>query len=314
MNTFKGFAFFLFVPAAMSCDMCSVYNASAARGESTPGFHVALAEQFTHSETLQSKGSEISNPIDQFRDSSISTWIVGYNVNHRFGVSVNVPYLYRTFKRAEGFEIERGSESGLGDMALVGRFVAFAKAEHEYTISVSLLGGVEFPTGDSGRLREEVNEVEVPGAPESGVHGDDLALGSGSFDGIVGVAASARWRRLFFSTDVQYFIRTRGDFDYRFGNELSVSGGPGVYVWFEENSTVALQAAFSYETKARDRIDDEKRADGIAAAWYASPGVIFTWGEHFSATCHVDIPLNIENRSVQVVPDYRIRGGLTWSF
>ena len=88
--------------------------------------------------------------------------------------------------------------------------------------------GVEFPTGDSGRLRQEHDEVEVPGAPPSGVHGNDLALGSGSFDAIVGGAANARWRRLFFSADVQYFIRTRGDFGYRFGNEVSVSGGPGV--------------------------------------------------------------------------------------
>ncbi len=304
----------LVVPGAMSCDLCSVYNASAARGESRAGFHVALAEQFTHSGTLQHGGSEVSNPIGQYRDSSISTLIVDYNFNDRFGVSLNLPYLYRTFKRAEGFEVERGTESGLGDVALLGRFFAFKKAEHEYSVSVSLLGGVEFPTGDSDRLREERDEVEVPGAPPSGVHGNDLALGSGSFDAIVGVAANARWRRLLFSADVQYFIRTRGDFGYRFGNELSVSGGPGVYLLFEEEDTLALQAGFSYESKARDRINGDKRNDGIVTSWYASPGVIFTWGEHFSATFNVDIPLDIYNRAFQAVPDYRIRGGLGWSF
>jgi len=137
----------------------------------------------------------------------------------------------------------------LGDIALLGRFIAFNKAEEEYTVSVSLLGGVEFPTGDSDRLREERDEVEAPGAPPSGVHGNDLALGSGSFDAIVGAAASARWRRLLFSADVQYFIRTRGDFGYRFGNEVSVSGGPGVYLLLAEEHTLAVQAAISYESK-----------------------------------------------------------------
>jgi hypothetical protein len=306
----------LFAGVAVSCgcDLCAVYNSSAARGESSQGFHLTLAEQFTHSGTLQQEGSEISDPAGQYRDSSISTIVVGYNVNQRFGVSLNLPYIHRTFRRAEGFEIEQGSESGLGDIALLGRFFPFTKAEHDYSMAFSLLGGIEFPTGDSGRLREEVDETEVPGAPPAGVHGNDLALGSGSFDGIVGATANARWRRLFFSADAQFFIRTRGDFGYRFGNELSIFAGPGVYLIFEEENTLALQAGFTYESKSHDRIAGEERDDGIVIAWYAAPGLIFTWGEHFSASLNVDVPLRIDNRAFQTVPDYRIRGGATWSF
>jgi hypothetical protein len=297
-----------------ACDLCAVYNASAARGESSAGFHLALAEQFTHSGTLQQNGEEIADPAGQFRDSSITSLILGYNFNPRFGLGLNVPYIHRSFKRAEGFEIERGTESGLGDLSLVGRFVAYTKTEHEYSFFLGFLAGLEFPTGDSGRLREEVDEPEVPGAPPSGVHGNDLALGSGSFDPIVGLSSNARWRRLFFSADAQYFFRTRGDFGYRFGNELSVSGGPGFYLLFQESQTLALLANLNYETKARDRIAGEKRDDGIVAAWYAGPGLVFTWGENFSATANADFPLRIANRSFQTVPDYRLRGGITWNF
>src|SRR5687768_15473249 len=110
------------VAASCGCDLCAVYNASAARGETGQGFHVALAEQFTHSSTLQQEGSEVSDPVGQYRNSSISTVVVGYNVTQRFGVSLNVPYIHRTFRRAEGFEIEKGSESGLGDISLLARF------------------------------------------------------------------------------------------------------------------------------------------------------------------------------------------------
>jgi outer membrane putative beta-barrel porin/alpha-amylase len=296
------------------CDLCAVYNASAARGESGAGFHAALAEQFTHSGTLQHNGDEISDPSDQFRDSSITSLIFGYNFNPRFGLSVNIPYIHRSFRRAEGFEIETGTESGLGDMSLLGRFVAYSKPEHDYSIFVSLLAGVEFPTGDSDRLQEEVEEEEVPGAPPSGVHGNDLALGSGSFDPIVGLSSNARWKRFSFALDLQYFIRTRGDFGYRFGSELSVSGGPGFYLLFEEDKTLALLANINYETKAHDRVAGEKRDDGILAAWYAGPGLIFTFGENLSLTANVDLPLRIANRSFQTVPDYRVRGGVTWNF
>lgn len=297
-----------------ACDLCTVYNANAARGEGKAGFHLALAEQFTHSGTLQENGSEISDPVGQYRDSSITSLIAGYNFTPRWSVSLNVPYIHRSFKRAEGFAVERGTESGLGDVALIGRWVVLLKPEHEYSYSVSLLGGVEFPTGDAGRLREEVDETETPGAPPAGVHGNDLALGSGSFDGIVGVSANVHWRRLLFELEAQYFIRSEGRFDYQFGNELSVAGGPGVYLLFDERKTLALHAAFSYETKARDSIDGAKRDDGIASAWYAGPGLSLTWGERFSATFNADIPLHIENRAIQTVPDYRVRGGVSWRF
>ncbi len=264
--------------------------------------------------TLQDHGSAIGNPFHQFRNSSVTSLIAGYNFTSRAGISINVPYIHRTFRRTEGFVVEEGSESGLGDLSLLGRFVVLTRREHEYSYSLSLLGGVEFPTGDSDGLQEEVNEVEVPGAPPSGVHGDDLALGSGSFDGIVGLAAQARWRRLFFNADAQYFLRTRGDFGYRFGNEMSIAAGPGVYFLFNEEMTLALQGAFTYETKARDRIAGVKRDDGLSLSWYISPGIAFTHGEHFSATLNVDIPLRLANRDIQVVPDYRLRGGVGWNF
>jgi hypothetical protein len=302
------------IPQLYPCDLCAVYNANAARGEGSTGFHLALAEQFTHSGTLQEDGSKVSNPIGQYRDSSITSLIAGYNFHPRFGVSLNVPYIHRSFKRAEGFEVERGTESGLGDMALVGRWMVLSKPEHDHSYSVSLLGGVEFPTGSASRLREEVNEMEGPGAPPSGVHGNDLALGSGSFDGIVGVSASGQWRRLVFATDAQYFIRTRGEFGYQFGNELSVSGGPGVYLWFDEAKTFAVHGHASYESKAHDSVDGVNRDDGIVIAWYAGPALTMTWGERFSATLNVDLPLHIANRGVQAVPDYRVRGGLAWHF
>lgn len=295
--------------------MCAVYNASAARGESSAGWHLTIAEQFTHSATLQDDGDEVDDPAEQYRDSSITSLLLGYNFNQRFGLSLNIPFIARSFQRAEGLEIEEDTESGIGDISLLGRWVIYAKPEHEYSVFLSLLAGLEFPTGDSGPLREEAEEeVEVPGAPPAGVHGNDLALGSGSFDPIVGFAGNARWKRLLFGADLQYFIRTRGDFGYRYGNELSISGGPGFYLLFKEEMSLAVHAAFNYETKARDRVAGVKRDDGILMAWYAGPGLTFTWGENFSATVNVDLPLRIANRSIQTVPDYRVRGGLSWNF
>ena len=92
--------------AGRACDLCAVYNASAARGEHKSGWHASLAQQFTHSGTLQENSEEIPNPIDQYRDSSVTSLLVGYNFTPRFGLSLNVPYIYRSFRRAEGLDVD----------------------------------------------------------------------------------------------------------------------------------------------------------------------------------------------------------------
>ena len=52
--------------------------------------------------------------------------------------------------------------------------------------------------------------MEVPGAPESGIHGHDLTLGSGSYDGIIGGQFSLRYKSFFFLTDTQFVVRGAG--------------------------------------------------------------------------------------------------------
>lgn len=300
----------LLLEPVMACDLCAVYNASAARGVHSAGFHLAIAEQFTHSGTLQEEGKEISDPVGQFRDSSITHFIAGYNVGQRFGVSLNVPYIHRSFKRAEGFEVEKGTESGLGDIALLGRFLVFKRFAHEFSIAVTVLGGVEFPTGDSDRLREEVEEVEVPGAPPAGVHGNDLALGSGSFDGIVGVALNTSWKQLLSwrtlntSSERAAILATASATSWLF------PGGPACIFCSARNEP--LRSSQALVTKVKRAI--ESMESNAMTAWYAGPALTFTLGERLSATANVDVPLRIYNRAFQTVPGYRVRGGLTWRF
>src|SRR5205085_5591808 len=108
-------------------------------------------------------------------------------------VQVGVPIIYREFERPEGFAIDRGHESGIGDLSLLGVFTPLRVEHMHSTFNWSVFGGLKFPTGDSDRLREELKEIEIPGAPESGIHGHDLALGSGSYDEVIGTGMYARY-------------------------------------------------------------------------------------------------------------------------
>jgi len=169
-----------------ACDLCSIYSATQARGEIGEGFFSGVAEQFSHFGTVQVDGQKVPNVAGQYLESSISQFYAGYNFNDRFGVQANLPVIYRSFKRPAGFETDRGTESGIGDVSLIGNFLVYRMLKENFTFSWSVLGGIKFPTGSTDRIKEEFNEVEDVGAPPSGIHGHDLTLGTGSFDGIVG--------------------------------------------------------------------------------------------------------------------------------
>jgi hypothetical protein len=274
-----------------ACDLCGCYTPQI---EATPlaegvatgrswlsGAYGAVAEQFTHFGTLQRDGDEVPNPADQHLDSSITQLVGGYSFNSRVAVQVNVPLIYRSFQRPEGFAIDRGTESGLGDVSLLGKLVLFhttsagrrevsfddpkspRMVEHEpdFTFSALFLAGVKFPTGDSSRIKEEFSETEVPGAPESGIHGHDLTLGTGSYDGIFGGQASLRYRNFFFEQNLQFTLRGDGLHQYHFANDLTWSGGPGYYFVRNSQAIVGLQAVVSGEYKDVDRFRGKAAED-----------------------------------------------------
>jgi hypothetical protein len=300
--------------SATACDLCAIYSAAQARGEIGKGPFAGVAAQFTHFGTLQVDGRKAPNEVGQFMDSWISQAFVGYNFSEHLGIQLNVPVIFRTFKRPEGFEIERATESGIGDVSLLGHFQPYRKQRKHFTFSWTILGGLKFPSGSTDRIKEELNEVEVPGAPESGIHGHDLTLGSGSVDGVVGTGIFLRSQRFFFTASAQYAIRTTGDFDYRFADDLTWFGGPGFFVALEEEYTVAFALNVSGEYKARDTFRGQPAEDTGLTAVYLGPQVTFTWSDKLSAEVGVDLPVSIANTALQAVPDYRIRAGLTWHF
>ena len=330
------------IATASACDLCGCYTpqmeaavdpTSATQQTWRGNFYVAVAEQFTHFGTLQLDGREVSNPTGQYLDSSVTQFVAGYSITSRFSLQINVPFIYRSFERPEGFAIDRGTESGLGDISLLGKFVLFNREiggsaslkfddpknphfeshDPDFTISAMLIGGVKFPTGDTNRLKEEFNEIVVPGAPESGIHGHDLTLGSGSYDGIFGGQFSVRAKSFFFQTDAQFNLRGAGAHQYRFANDISWSGGPGYYFVRNRETIVGLQFVCSGEHKDVDRFRGQPAEDTGITSVFLGPRFIVSHGK-FSGELAAELPVSIDNTALQVVPDYRLRASFAVRF
>lgn len=290
-------------PPAVACDLCSMYTAMEAQGSRGRGFFGGVAEQYTHFGTLQQNGVEIPGQ-GEFIDSSFSQLFAGYTFNSRFNLQINLPVIYRSW----GSDTMRGTTSGIGDLSLLGTFTAYQKLSQDYNFNWTLLGGVKFPTGDSSLL----------GTPDSafpeGIAGHDITLGSGSFDGIVGTGLFGRWKKLFLSANMQYAIRSEGDFQHQYANDWIWFGGPGVFVLLEDDYTLAFQLVTSGESKGKDTFAGVPDEDSAETLVYLGPQVNFTWGSKLSTEVGADFAVFRDNSGTQLLPDYRIHAAFTWRF
>jgi hypothetical protein len=295
---------------ALACDLCAIYIGTEQR-ESRTGLFGGVAEQYSDYETWQRGGEQVPNTPGERLHSFITQVVGGYSFTPRIALQINVPLISRVFRRQEASGIVDGDESGPGDLSLVTSWAAYIGVTENTITRFTLLGGLKLPSGNSHRLKEEQQESDEV---ESGIHGHDLALGSGSVDGIVGAQLFWSWHRLFLTGAVQYLLRTEGDFDYEFANDLMWSGGPGEFVLLTHQYTVGIQAELTGESKGNDTVNGVRATDTAITALYMGPDLRFTWGTSLGANLAVDLPLLQNNSDLQIVPNFRLRGGMTWRF
>lgn len=321
---------------AEACDLCAVYRATDANGANASGIVVSVAEQFVPYRTLQFEGRKVAPTFQDKLDHSVTHFVLGYNITPEWGVSLNVPLVHLQYRRTDFrystanppvLFTESGTESGLGDLSLIGRVAVFQKRKMDYSLQLNLLAGVKVPTGDSDRVAEEMEQTRIyqgllpPNTPHdplghsiAAVHPHALALGSGSVDGVFGVTLNSRWQKFFFNAQVQYYLRTKGRSGFRYGDEIMLSGGPGGFVWLDKMGSLSLQVNLIFDHMGRDQLDGVTSNSTGSSAWYLGPILNATWGDRLTANVGVELPLQIDNGGYQAVADFRLHGGVSWRF
>ncbi len=324
---------------APACDICAVYTATEMR-ESRSGIRLGVSEQLTRYTTLQENGEEVANPNHERLESSITQVVLGYQINPKVGLQLNLPFISRSFRRVESIGVVNSDETGFGDLSLLANALAYSRVDEHSLVRFSLLGGLKLPSGDSHRLAEELTAPQGGGGDhaedvvahdllgssgfqlqhadeahlQSGIHGHDLALGSGSVDYIFGGQLFANYRRTFFTGVLQYTARTTGDFEYRYADDLVWSGGPGAYLLLGHDHSLGFQAVVSGETKGKDVQAGARQDDTAITSLYVGPGFNFTWRTNLSGEIAADLPVIEHSSALQIVPDFRLRGAVVWRF
>ena len=315
-----------------ACELCAIYRAADARGDYGSGFTFTTSAQFIPLRTEQFNGASVVRPQPDYLDRWMLHFVGGWNINDRWGVSLNVPVVQQTYRRVALDDFIRpktvqGVDTGLGDLSVIGRYQLWTHSGMKAGGSVQFLAGLKLPSGDTTYLDEQARLLRIYegivgpghnhdslGPVTSGVHAHDLALGTGSVDGVLGLAANAHWKRFFAATQFQYYPRMEGAGDYRYADELMVSGGPGLFLWLGKDFTCSLDLNAGYDTHGSDQLFGRPSVHTGMTAWYLGPHLAMTWQNRWSAQAGIEIPLRIANRGFQNVLDYRLTTGVTLRF
>ena len=321
----------LAAPASWACDSCSIYHSLEQRVPKAKTLHLSVTEQFTEYGKLQQGGTFVPNTFHQRLDSSQTIVSASYDFSDRLSLEGSLPYINRRYTTLDGHEVKRGTEAGIGDLTTLIMYVPYRSMEQDSSLVVQLFGGFKLPSGSASALESESEEEHVDEHEEeadehahslrhgdasegSAIHGHDLALGSGSVDVPFGAAVFVREGRFYAEANTEYTIRTEGEYNYRYANELLWRVGPAYYVVLHRDLNIATKLNLSGQYKGKDKVNGENENDTGLNAVYWGPEIIATVGENFGTFLSYDMPLEIENSGLQAVMSYRLRGGIRYRF
>lgn len=289
-------------------------GASTQSGETLkPGkFSVELRTEYTEFENLSAEKIEANTAkadgFDLLDRSFVSTIGLSYGVVEDFQVGLSLGYYNAVKAREAEFDSGTGETEiltfdpdGLTDLWLTGKYRFYRGPLG----SVAVFGGAKFPTGRFDVKNSERERVE-PSA----------TAGSGSYDGMVGLAYSRfLTSRVTFDASAQYTLRTEAD-HFKVGDRID-GGVAFAYRFIEDIQKFPQVSAFA-EANVRHLMKSEE--DGArdpntgGTALFLTPGVRVGFNRNASFTLAAPLPVLQELNGTQLETSFKLTAGLTFAF
>jgi hypothetical protein len=296
-----------------ACDPCALAAAASLQQHKKGSLSIGLSEQYSDFDITYATPTD-NRQFERVTSFSTSQFNVGYDFTNTLGIEVITPLIIRTSDIVSQYRIRDERDVGIGDMVFLGSVRTPLYENRMQSLTATWYGGVKIPTGDTGSL-ERAQGDSLKHHPISSLSGGRiLTEGTGSFDYPLSVNLQYTHEKIYLLSYAQYTIRTRGDHDYAFANDLIWSVGPGYYVSLEDNKTISTRLVLSGEHKERDRSASILVAGSQLSNLYLGPELIITLEDSVNLLIGADWRLSNIDRDALVATDYRIRAGLSYRF
>lgn len=228
---------------------------------------------------------------------------MGYGITDNLTISLKASYEkianIRESHGDEPGEIHRhGSAKGIGDLTVMGQY-RFLKTDSNFETALFL--GLKMPTG-----RTNVRDIQGE------TFEAEFLPGTGSWNPIIGVAATKRYGKFSADGNLQYTFGTRGTLFTNLGDminynaALSYRAVSGAISW-----DLILEA--NGEWKEKQRIRGEKDPNSGGNTVFLSPGTRLVIGKKISTFISIGFPLLQDMNGVQDDTTYKALFGVSFS-
>jgi hypothetical protein len=312
--------------AACGCTLSKDWESQGISGK--PGFTVDLSYDYLNqnkqrygtsaaSSSLVNSQYAAGQEVEAYTKTSTISASLIYNAD-TWGVSVVVPYLSRNHGTyggdsatypVLGSNLSTSSNSGIGDVRIVGRYNGFSEDK-----SSGLIVGIKLPTGSTTNTFSDGTALDA-----------GLQIGTGSTDIILGgyTTGSIDTYGWFLQGTVQHAVATKslGGADYRPGDAYSLNTGIR-YAGFGAKVSPMLQFNIIKRQADTDNgtginvpldpVTGVPVSGGTLA--YLAPGISVRVGGGASVYGFVQIPVYQNVNSLQLTPSYTVTMGMRQSF
>ena len=284
--------------------------ACASRSEAAPiTFNTALAvaegEFILRGQAIVGRSTDDPSPMD--RDLRVLTVpsVLVYGATRNLTLFGIVPYLDKTLDLTTSTGRVQRSDSGLGDVTLLGRYTLYTRDRLGDTRRFAPFVGLKLPTGDDNE-QDSLGRLPQP-----------LQLGSGSWDPIVG--AIFTWQTFDWQLDsaVQYRFNTEAN-NFEFGDQARLDLSFQYRLW--PRTLGAGVPAFVYGVLESNLIYAGKNeVGGISdpnsggTTWFLAPGVQFVT-KRAILEASIQIPTVQDLNGLALENDYIVRAGFRVNF
>lgn len=186
------------------------------------GTLITLSESYRQRSTLFRNDHSVSDPLDRLRQDHRITLGLQHGPLPELTLTALLPYTFRDLE----FDSPAGRQTlhsdGFSDASFIAKYRVYKDDWDLNSFALSLLAGVEFPTGSDG-----VHDDGILLAPT-------LQPGSGSWDGIFAAAATLQLDRWKFNAIGLHQLQGENSIDHRFGDVSVFEVSAGNRFWIDK--------------------------------------------------------------------------------
>lgn len=310
-----------------ACDFC-LLSQGISPLETMHGGGIRVNERYTLLDNVYKGTDKAANP--GVKEEFWTTEVTGfYGITGDFMLIAVVPYKKTKMDgelmvNADGTldkDPMTGSRSGLGDIALLGRYSFIKIHSLDTTTTVAGLAGVKFATGST-------NGKTSDGAEYLDSH---IQLGTGSTDILLGVSVSHAIQKFSVSANLLDVIPGKGKFGdttHKFGNTLNydLTAKYRVYpdVFAPMGPQIFLALGVNGEARGKEKVDitDPNTGDKTYTTdpnsggntVYLSPGIQLVFAPHWVFELSYQHAVYHNLNGTQLGEKYKTTGGVTYLF